>query len=167
MQLKIGDLVVHPAFGMGRIAQLTEKSFSQQEADLFYQVVRSRESMWIRVGAEEATGLRLVTAKNALDHYRDVLKSSPVALNINHRQRQLDLISRLNQGSFQSVCEGMRDLTAWGWHDPLDRADMTTLQKTRDSLSQEWAAAADVSITEAIGEIDFLLLTQRNAPILG
>jgi RNA polymerase-interacting CarD/CdnL/TRCF family regulator len=153
MPLKIGDLVVHPAFGIGHIDEMNEKSFSQQAMRLYYKVVRLNESMWIRVGAEEGTGLRLVTAKRDLDYYRDLLKSPPVPLNTNLQQRQLDLISRLTQGSFQSVCEVMRDLTAWGRREPLDRADTTTLQKTRDSLSQEWATAAVVSRTEAIREI--------------
>ena len=77
----------------------------------------------------------------------------------------LELASRLKQGSFQGVCEVMRDLTAWGWGEPLGQADRTTLQKTQDSLYQEWAMAADVSTTEAIKEIDSLLLAAQPTPI--
>jgi RNA polymerase-interacting CarD/CdnL/TRCF family regulator len=121
--------------------------------------------MWVRVEAQEVTGLRLVTAQSDLDHYRAVLKSPPVALDTNLQQRHLDLVSRLTQGSFQGVCEVMRDLTAWGGREPLNRADTTTLQKTRASLSQEWAAAAGVSPTEAIREIDSLLLAPQPAYI--
>jgi RNA polymerase-interacting CarD/CdnL/TRCF family regulator len=157
MQLEIGDLVVHPAFGIGHIVKIEEKLFSEQETRLYYKVVRLKHSMWIRVEAQAVSGLRLVTAKGDLDHYRDLLKSPPVSLNTNLQQRQLDLVGRLTQGSFQGVCEVMRDLTAWGWREPLDRADATILQKTRDSLSQEWAAAAGVSTSEAIKEIDALL----------
>ena len=163
MQLKIGDLVVHPAFGIGHIVKIEEKLFSEKETRLYYKVVRLKHSMWVRVEAQEVTGLRLVTAKSDLDHYRDVLKSPPVALDTNLQQRHLELVSRLNQGSFQGVCEVMRDLTAWGGREPLNRADTTTLQKTRDSLSQEWAAAASVSPTEAIREIDSLLLATEPA----
>ena len=162
MQLKIGDLVVHPAFGIGHIVEITEKLFSGQETHLYYKVVRLKHSMWIRVEAQEASGLRLVTAGSALDHYRNLLKSPPVPLNTNLQQRHLDLVSRLTQGSFQGVCEVMRDLTAWGWREPLNQADTTTLQKTRDSLSQEWATAAGVSTTEAVREIDSLLLATRS-----
>jgi RNA polymerase-interacting CarD/CdnL/TRCF family regulator len=165
MQLKIGDLVVHPAFGIGHIVEIEEKPLSEKETRLYYKVVRLKHTMWIRVEAQEVTGLRLVTAKSDLDYYRDLLKSPPVPLNTNLQQRHLDLVSRLTQGSFQSVCEVMRDLTAWGWREPLDRADTTTLQKTRDSLSQEWATAAGGSTTEAIREIDSLLLATQHAYI--
>lgn len=163
MQLKIDDLVVHPAFGMGHIVEIEEKPFSEKETCPYYKIVRLKHTMWIRVAAQEATGLRLVTAKSDLDHYRDVLKSPAVDLNANLQQRQLGLVSCLAQGSFQGVCEVMRDLTAWGRHEPLGRADTTTLQKTRDSLSQEWAIAAGVSPTEAIREIDSLLLADQPA----
>jgi RNA polymerase-interacting CarD/CdnL/TRCF family regulator len=78
-----------------------------------------------------------------------------------YRQRHLDLVSRLKLGSFQIICEVVRDLTAWSWRKPLGRTDTTLLQKTRQSLYQEWATAADVSTTEAIKEIDSLLLAAR------
>ena len=162
MQLKIGDLVIHPAFGIGHIVEIEEKLFSGKETRPYYKIVRPEHTMWIRVEAQEVTGLRLVTTKSDLDHYRDLLKSPPVPLNTNLQQRHLELNSHLTQGSFQGVCEVMRDLTAGNWREPLGRADTTTLQKTRDSLSQEWASAAGVSTTEALKEIDALLVKENN-----
>jgi RNA polymerase-interacting CarD/CdnL/TRCF family regulator len=163
MQLKIGDSVVHPAFGIGHIVEIEEKSFFEKEVHLYYKITRPKHAMWVRVEAREGGGLRLVTTKSELDYYRDLLKSSPVPLNTNQQQRQLDLASRLKQGSFQGVCEVVRDLTAWNWRKPLGQADTTTLQKSRDSLYQEWATAADVSAAEAITEIDSLLRATRQA----
>jgi RNA polymerase-interacting CarD/CdnL/TRCF family regulator len=164
MQFKIGDLVIHPAFGIGHITEIEEKSFSQQqEAQLYYKVVQPGHSMWTRAETEGGTGLRLIATKGDLDQYRDLLKSPPVALNTNLEQRHLDLINRLTEGSFQGVCEVMRDLTARGKHEPLDQAETTILQKTRDSLSKEWATVAGVSITEAIKEIDSLLPATQHA----
>jgi len=158
MQLKIGDLVVHPAFGIGHIENVEEKQFSkEEEARLFYKITRPKHHiMWVLVDAT-ISGLRLVTAKGDLDQYRALLKSAPVPVNTNHQQRHLEMFSRLTQGSFQNVCEVVRDLTAWGWQKPLDQADSTLLQKSRESLYQEWASATNVSTTEAIKEIDTLL----------
>lgn len=62
MQFKIGDHVVHPAFGTGHIVKIEEK-LSEQETRPYYKIVRPKHTVWIRVGAEEITGLRLVTAK--------------------------------------------------------------------------------------------------------
>jgi CarD family transcriptional regulator len=161
MPFKIGDQVVHPAFGIGHIVELEEKQFHQEGLHLYYKIARHQQSMWVRVEAQESSGLRRVTPKSELVHYREVLKSPPVPLNVNQQQRQSDLVNRLKQGSFEGVCEVMRDLTASSWQKPLDQADTTTLQKTRDSLSEEWAAMADISPIEAGREIDALLLTTR------
>ena len=161
MQLKVGDLVVHPTYGVGRIVEIEEKKFSEKGVHLYYKVILPKRTVWIPVEAQEASGLRLVTAKSDLDHYRNLLKSPPVLLDKNHHRRHLELVSRLKQGSFQALCEVVRDLTAWGWRKPLGQTDTATLQKTRQSLYQEWATAAGVSTTEAIKEIDSLLLVTR------
>jgi RNA polymerase-interacting CarD/CdnL/TRCF family regulator len=162
MQLKIGDLVVHPAFGIGHIAEIEEIQFSKKEAaHLYYKITRLKHTIWIRVEAQEPSGLRLVTARSNLDQYRDLLRSPPVSLNANQQQRQLELGSRLQEGSFRGVCEVMRDLTAWNHHQPLSQADRTILQKTRISLYEEWATAAGVSATAAISEVDMLLQSRQ------
>jgi CarD family transcriptional regulator len=161
MQLNIGDFVVHPAYGTGRIASIEKKQFSEKSARLYYQVVLPKLIVWVPVDTQEAVGLRLVTAKDDLDQYRHLLTSPPVPLTINHHRRHLELASRLKEGSFQDVCEVVRDLTAWGWRKPLGRTDTALLQKARNTLQREWATAAGVSTAEAIKEIDSLLLATQ------
>ena len=165
MQFKINDLVVYPAYGIGRIVEIEEKRFSEKGARLYYKITLPKRTVWIPVEAQEASGLRLVTLKSDLNQYRTLLKSPPVALHKNHYWRHLELVSRLKQGSFQVVCEVVRDLTAWGWRKPLGQTDTSTLRKTRESLYQEWATAAGVSLVEAIKEVEALLRTTRQAYI--
>ena len=163
MQFKVGDFVVHPAYGVGRIVKIEKKQFFKKGMRLYYKVALPKNTIWIPVEAQTIIGLRLVTAKSDLDQYRDLLKSPPAPIPKNHHQRHLDLVSRLKQGSFQVVCEVVRDLTAWGWRKPLGPTDKATLQKTREKLHREWATAAGVPIAEAIKEIDSLLRTSRQA----
>ena len=159
-RFNVGDHIVHPAHGVGQIVEIEEKQFSEKGADLYYKVASAKRTIWIPVEANEVE-LRRVTAKNELDRYRKLLKSPPVPLEKNHHRRHLALINRLKQGSFQILCEIVRDLTAWGRRKPLGRTDATTLQKTQQSLYQEWAKAAGISTLEAIKEIDSLLLITR------
>lgn len=165
MQFKVGDLVVHLTYGIGRIAEIEEKRFSEKNSCLYYKITLSNRTVWIPVKPEEPNGLRLVTAKSDLDQYRTLLKSPPVLLEQNHHRRHLDLINRLKQGSFRDLCEVVRDLTAWGRRKPLGQTDTATLQKSRHSLYQEWAAAAGISTTEAIKEVDSLLVTARQVSL--
>ncbi len=163
MQFKIGDRVVHPIYGIGHIVEIEEKRFAQQGAQWYYKVTLPKRTLWLPVETQEVSGLRLVTPKSELAHYRDLLKSPPIPLERNHHRRHLALVSRLREGSFQVVCEVVRDLTAWGWRKPLGQTDTATLQKARNSLYQEWATASGVSTIEAIKEIDSLLQATRQA----
>jgi len=165
MKFKVGDFIVHPVYGVGHLVKIEEKQFSEIGALLYYQVTLPRSTVWIPVEAQATIELRLVTAKSDLDYYRDLLKSRPVPLHENNKQRHLELVSRLNQGSFQVMCEVVRDLTAWGWRKPLGRMDSVTLKQTQESLHQEWATADGVSIAEAIKEVKSLLQTTQQAPL--
>jgi RNA polymerase-interacting CarD/CdnL/TRCF family regulator len=161
IRFKVGDFVVHPVYGLGHLIKIEEKQFSEMRARLYYQLTLPKSTVWIPVEAQANIGLRLVTARSDLDQYRDLLKSRPAPLHKDHKRRHLELVSRLNQGSFQVMCEVVRDLTAWGWRKSLNRTDAVTLKKTQESLYQEWATAAGVSMAEAIKEVKSLLQTTQ------
>jgi CarD family transcriptional regulator len=163
IQFTVGDFVVHPVYGLGHLVKIEERQFSEMQARLYYQITLPGCTVWIPVEAQATIGLRLVTAD--LGQYRDLLRSRPVPLHKDHRRRHLELVSRLNQGSFQMVCEVVRDLTAWGRQKPLNRTDTVTLKKTQESLYQEWATAAGISIAEAMKEIEFLLQTTQQVSL--
>jgi len=160
MSFKVGDVVVHPVYGVAYIDQIEEKQFSlsEKETSLYYKITVPKSTIWIPVEARATVGLRLVTAKSDLDQYRSLLKGPPGPLNDDHPQRRhLELADRLKQGSFQVMCEVVRDLTASGLLKPLGPMDKATLKKTQEKLYQEWAMAAGISIAEAIKEINSLL----------
>ena len=164
MQFNVGDRIVHPAHGVGQIVEIEEKQFSEKGECLYYKVASAKRTVWIPVEAHEAE-LRRVTAKNELDRYRKLLKSPPVPLDKNHHRRHLDLVKRLKLGSFQILCEIVRDLTAWSRRKPLGPSDTTILKRSRENLCEEWATAAGVSTAEATKEVDGLLRVARPASL--
>lgn len=161
MLFQVDELVVHPAHGVGRIVGLVTKRFTGAEAHLYYEFAAGRSTVWVPVEASAASGLRRLTPKDELARYRGVLRSRPISLTPDHRQRRQDLLSHLKVGLFQNLCEVVRDLTARGWLKPLSEMDSSTLRKTRDDLCQEWAAADGVSVLEAVKEVDALLFEGR------
>jgi RNA polymerase-interacting CarD/CdnL/TRCF family regulator len=165
MQFEVGDVIVHPVYGVGHITAIEEKQFSEIEACLYYQIAISKSNLWVPIEAQAAVGLRLVTAKGDLDKYRDLIKSRPILLNSNLPKRHVELASRLKEGSFQTMCEIVRDLTASGWQKPLGVTNKTILRRTQERLYQEWATAADISIAEATKEIDTLLQATQEAAL--
>ena len=163
MAYKINDRVVHPTYGVGRIVRLVSKRFEAEERQ-FYEVAIERSTVWVPVdnsGNGNGNGLRPLTTKNELNRYRQLLQSAPQPLTPDSRQRKLDIQDRLKIGTFQAICEAVRDISARGWSKPLSESDALLLRKAREGLCQEWAASADVSVVQATAEVNALLLEAR------
>lgn len=157
MEFHAKDRVVHPAHGVGSVLGVVTKTFPSNPSRAYYEIAVHSGTVWVPVEAEAATGLRALTARDDLPHYRGVLMSRPTALTQDFRQRGLDLRGRLRLGIFQDLCEVVRDLAARGWGKPLSEGDSLKLRQTRDELCRQWAAADGVSLDDATHEIQELL----------
>ena len=157
MRFKVGDCVVHPPHGVGRVVRLEVQTFMAAEGQLFYEILTSKSTVWVPVDGNPDGGLRRLTSKHDLGQYRRLLQKAPAALEPDHRKRQVELAARLRGGSFQTLCEVVRDLTARGRLKPLNEADSAALRRARAAMLQEWAASANVSLAEASSEVDGLL----------
>jgi CarD family transcriptional regulator len=158
MQYKAGDSIVHPTYGVGNIVRVEEKRLAEDQARLYYVVAADKSTIWVPVDVEGASGLRAVTLKSDLDRYRGVLQSRPISLDRDRNKRRQEIDDRVKRGSFESLCEIVRDLSALAWNKPLGEVDSSSLKRLQASLSREWAAAAGISVQEATAEIQALLL---------
>lgn len=161
MAFKIDDRVVYPALGIGRVVGLVVKRLVDAGVRQYYEVSLGKNTVWVPVDAGAGSGLRPLTSRADLARYRDVLRGCPRLLTPDHRQRDSDLRTRLQAGSFQDFCEVVRDLTARAWQKPLGEKDSASLRKGRDAVCQEWAATDGVSVTLATAEVNALLLEGR------
>jgi CarD family transcriptional regulator len=161
MEFRSGDDAVHPSYGVGNIVRLEERQLGSAQLQPYYVLAIGPATVWVPVGADGSTTLRAVTAKQELEQYRLVLKGRPAPLERDHHKRRVEINERLKPGSFQSMCEVVRDLTALGWNRPIGEGDSSVLKKVRDNLRREWAASAGLSIPEVVQELDSLLQAGR------
>jgi RNA polymerase-interacting CarD/CdnL/TRCF family regulator len=157
MEFDAGDNVVHASYGVGNIVRVEEKRLAEADLRLYYVLAVENSTVWVPVNATGTIGLRRVTPKQELEKYRRVLKGKPTVLDRDHHKRRAEINERLKRGSFLSVCETTRDLTAHGWRRPLNDVDASMLQKVHDNLCREWAASAGVTMADATREVDELL----------
>ncbi|MFM8322252.1 MAG: CarD family transcriptional regulator [Chloroflexota bacterium] len=164
MAFQPNDRVVHPTHGLGRVEEIVNKTFPGGEARLYYEVAFRESTVWVPVQERlDGGGLREITPRAQLDHYRDLLRQAPVPVNPDARQRRADINGLLKLGSFQVMCEVVRDLTAFGWVRPLKEVDAAMLRRAREGLTQEWAAVDGITLEQATQEIDALLREARQA----
>lgn len=162
MEFRSGDNAVHPTHGVGNIMRREEKQMAGSASQLYYLLAVGTTVVWVPIAADGSTTLRAVTTKRELEQYRKVLKSRPSTIEREHKQWRFDTNARLTQGTFEVLCEVVRDLTSLGWYRTLGEIDSTMLQKVRNNLRREWAAAAGLSLQDAIQEVDALLIAGRD-----
>ncbi len=163
MTFEKNDRVVYPAFGVGRIVGVTAKTVGTAASQMYYEVSGDRTTAWVQVDEGPARGLRALTRKDELGHFRSVLRGQPEAMNGDFRKRQLAVRDQLKAGTLQSVCEVVRDLNGRSWVKTLNDSDLHTLRRSSNALHQEWAAADDITLAEATAEVNGLLREGRAA----
>jgi len=162
MAIKAKDWVVHARHGVGRVVKLERREFDRGTGKLYYKIAIEMGVLWVPV-EETLDGLRRLTPKGDLARYRGLLRSRPRPLAGDHRERRTALLERLKDGSFETRCEVVRDLTALSWHKALNESCAALLRITRHELCSEWAAADGQSLAEATHEVEALLLEGRKA----
>ena len=136
MTFNVGDWVVHPLHGVGRVIGLGHKQFSAAPGQDYYEITVSQGTVWVQVSTPPA-GLRGLTSKADLPRYRAVLQRPPVPLDKDYHQRRGELRERLKAGTFEATWEVVRDLTAYGWQKRLSEPDASLLRSVRDGLCRE------------------------------
>ena len=157
MRFRSKDWLVHPQYGVGRVAMLEIKQVGQGKRQEYYEIAISTGTVWVPVEGHPS-GLRKLTPKGELGRHRVLLRSRPTPLAADHKQRHTSLVERLKESTLQAMCEVVRDLTAFRWSKSLNESSSMMLRNTRHFLCSEWAAVEGLSIAEATHEIDALLL---------
>jgi RNA polymerase-interacting CarD/CdnL/TRCF family regulator len=157
MEFQSGDDVFHPNYGVGNITRLEQQQLAESETRLYYVLAFGRMTVWLPVNNGGSSVLRLVTAPCDLERYRTLLKGRPAELDHDYKKRRLAINTQLAHGSFQGICEIVRDLTALSWHRHLTGIDASLLSRVRANLWDEWAASTGQLFPDAIQEVTTLL----------
>ncbi len=153
---KVGETVVHPHHGLGKIANLVDKEFDSGSSRRYYEITMADGTLWVPVG-EPGLGLRRLTSKSELTRCREILQSSPSVSDLDPRRLREQLALRLREGTIVAQCEVVRDATALGWKKPLVGAMADLRRVALNVLCQEWAAVAGVPLDEAAHSINAYL----------
>ena len=162
MPIEVGDRVIHPRHGLGHVTNLAVKQFVEGEKRPFYEISFSNSTLWVPF-SRTSSEIRKLTGKSEVASCRRVLTSPAEPLKNDFRLRQTELKDHLKEGTLTARCEVVRDLTAYGWHKPLNGSIAAFLQTTLDILCQEWAAVEKITPEEAAIEIQTLLEKGKQA----
>lgn len=156
MAYQQGDLVVHLNFGVGTILCVETKNPGGDPC-LYYRVGFDNTTVWIPVDQNRTDRIRPVTPKTELERYRQLLRSNPESLEGDFRTRQTALLQKLSTGTYESICQVVRDLTAYQSTKSLTQFEKKMLVNAHSALVSEWSISSGLSLDQARSEIDLCL----------
>lgn len=161
---KIGDNVVYPSHGVGKIIDIETQAIGGIEMQLFV-IHFEKEKMSLRIPTKKATksGLRALSSFDQVEKVLSVLRSRPKTSKGMWSRRASEYESKINSGELSLIAEVVRDL-----HKNVDDPDRSYSERliyesALNRLSSEYAALNNIERENAITQIVDLIREKQAA----
>ncbi len=111
LSFDVGDYVVYPKHGVGRVVELQSQQIAGMELELY--VLRfEKERMTLRVPTNkaESVGMRKLSSNKTLSEAMETLKGKPKVKRTMWSRRAQEYEAKINSGDLVSIAEVTRDL---------------------------------------------------------
>jgi RNA polymerase-interacting CarD/CdnL/TRCF family regulator len=158
MNFHPGDMVMHWTYGIGQIVNLEERTLSGSKT-LYYAVQVRDMTVWVPADGNVKSRLRVPTSKSGFEHVLAILSSPSEPLPEDRLERRTRLLELLQDGRPESLCQLIRDLTAYQKQKvkPLNDNDHLVLKQCRNTLLGEWGFVLSLTHAQAEHELHRLL----------
>ena len=162
MDFNVGDTVIHWTHGLGEITGLEERTLSGE--DTLYYLVRIRDLV-VFVPADGKTGCRLRSPsdRSTFKKLFAILGEPGTPLSENRFERKAQLHKDLGDGTAESLCKVIRDLSHLGREKHLNDDDRNILERAVNNLRAEMVVS--LGITPGQAETDLNRLLDRAIPV--
>jgi CarD family transcriptional regulator len=154
-KFKVGEMAVHPAHGVGEVAQIEERDFGGRKSACY--VLRMFDSgLKVMVPTEAAprVGLRPVMKKREAQKILDILRAPEVAVDVQPWNRRFRAYTEmLKSGLPSEIAKVLRDMYRLKFDKDLSFGERRLLDQARSLLVQELALAKKVERAAIEGEI--------------
>jgi len=151
---KVGDNVVYPSHGVGKIIDIESQSIGGMEMQL-YVIHFEKEKMSLRIPTKKAkkSGLRCLSTYGEIEKVLEVLRSRPKTSKGMWSRRATEYEAKINSGELALIAEVVRDL--YKNVDDPDRSYSERLiyESALNHLSSEFAALNNIEHNIAISQI--------------
>jgi len=150
MKLSVGDRVVHPKHGAGKISGIEQLELVEG-FEHYYVIEIGDNGLVVRVPIRsmEELGVRPVMSRSRLDHVLDTLHSTPRRLSSNFKVRQARIKEKLKSNRPMKIAEVIRDLAWRKQESHLSPTDARLLNHGQEMLATEIALVTNAELFEA------------------
>lgn len=154
----IGDYVVYPAHGVGKLLAIETHEIAGQSVDLFV-INFDKDRMTLRLPVNKAAnaGLRSITSKHEFATVLSTLtvKTKPRRLMWSRRAQEYE--NKINSGNPQFIAEVVRDLFRSQGDADQSYSERQIYQAAMDRLAREFAAIEAIDEHEAISKMEDIM----------
>jgi RNA polymerase-interacting CarD/CdnL/TRCF family regulator len=153
MNFHKGDMVMHWAHGIGQIVNLEERALAGATT-VYYAVQVKDLTVWVPADSQVKSRLRTPTPKIQFQRLLTILSSPSEPLPEDRMERKNRLQELLQDGHPESLCQVIRDLSAFEKKlgKPMNDNDHHVLRQSRNTLLGEWGFV--LSLTHAQAELE-------------
>lgn len=159
MDFHTGDTVIHWNCGLGQVVGQEERVFSGSKF-VYYAVQMQDIIIWVPVDSQLESRLRLPTSRSGFKQLLATLSSPGEPLPENRFERRIRLLALLKDNCAESLCQIVRNLSAYQKTRPLNENDRLLLKQARNALLEEWGFVLSISRAQAEFEL-YRLLASR------
>ena len=152
---KVGELVVYPAHGVGRIMQIEEQEIAGAKLEL-YIVDFEKEKLRLKVPTSRAEqkGMRRLSDKAQIDAAFKVLKGRARIKRTMWSRRAQEYDAKINSGDIMAVAEVVRDLYRSERQPEQSYSERQLFEQALDRMAREIAAVKKIDDDQAVKELE-------------
>ncbi len=154
----IGDEVVYPQHGAGRITAIEQKVVLGRQRDyLTIHIEHSHMTVMVPVENADRAGLRKVCTSEVVDQVIEVLRSDATRMPSEWNHRYKHNLGKLKTGDIFEVADVIRNLAARRVVRELPIGEKQMLTKAKRILASEFMYACDLGEDEAMAFLEGVL----------
>ncbi|MDY6968316.1 MAG: CarD family transcriptional regulator [Spirochaetota bacterium] len=147
---KIGDSVVYPMHGVGKVDDISQKVvLGKKNKYYIINIINSGMKVMIPVDNAQDIGIRSVIAKKDINKVLNLLKKSKVEIEDDWKLRYQNNVEKVKRGSIKEVAEVTRDLYRRGREKELSIMERKLYENAYQLVIYEIAMAKEVDVEEA------------------
>jgi CarD family transcriptional regulator len=154
LSFDVGDYVVYPKHGVGRVIELQKEQIAGMELELY--VLRfEKERMTLRVPTNKAegVGMRKLSSNKTLEEAVETLKGKPKVKRTMWSRRAQEYEAKINSGDLVSIAEVTRDLFRADDQPEQSYSERQIFEAASSRLARELAAMEETDEPSALKKI--------------
>lgn len=154
----VGDFVVYPSHGVGRISTIEEHELGDLMLQVFV-VEFEKEKMTLRVPVNKAntSGMRRLSSQDTMEAAITTLRGRARTRRVMWSRRAQEYEAKLNSGDPISIAEVVRDLHRNGGQPDQSYSERQMYEAALERLAREFAAVDNTDTEQATQKLENVL----------